>query len=85
MNREQISNKIIGILRADLLIDEIKEDDNIKNDLMLDSLDIVELSFIIEKRFHITIDMDIWRTIEDWSVSQLIDYVDKEVNKNIAE
>ena len=85
MNREQISNKIIGILRADLLIDEIKEADNIKNDLMLDSLDIVELSFIIEKRFHITIDMDIWRKIEEWSVSQLIDYVDKEVNKNIAE
>lgn len=57
MTEEQIKERIFNLLldRSYDVNIEIKEDMNITNDLMFDSLDEQELIFAIEREFDITI------------------------------
>ncbi|BAQ57000.1 acyl carrier protein [Lactobacillus acetotolerans] len=78
MTKEEVFNKVKDIIvdQLDVDADKIKEDTNFKEDLDLDSLDIFEVVDKLEDTYDIEIDTD----TDVSTVSQLVDYVLKQIN-----
>jgi len=56
---------------------EISGSDHLKNDLGLDSLDVVELEMELEKEFNFLVDDQVWSDIQDWCVDEVVVNVEK--------
>ena len=70
MNREEIKEKTIGIIRAsvpDLDGVEIKEDSNINTDASVDSMSFIYLMTQIESAFDIKIPQKKWAKLSTFS------------------
>ncbi|MBN7275960.1 acyl carrier protein [Lactobacillus acetotolerans] len=78
MTKEEVFNKVKDIIvdQLDVDADKIKEDTNFKEDLDLDSLDIFEVVDKLEDTYDIEIDTD----TDVSTVSQLVDYVLKQID-----
>lgn len=78
MTKEEVFNKVKAIIvdQLDVDADKIKEDTNFKEDLDLDSLDIFEVVDKLEDTYDIEIDTD----TDVSTVSQLVDYVLKQID-----
>ena len=73
MNRTEISEKVFEIIKLNLGVKEVQENQGIINDLGADSLDDVELIIEIEKEFEIKIPDEIAEKIV--TVKDLIDCI----------
>jgi len=58
---------------------EISGSDHLKNDLGLDSLDVVELEMELEKEFNFLVDDQVWSDIQDWCVDEVVVNVEKNI------
>ena len=57
------------------MVDNVTENDKLKDDLGLDSLDTVELVMECEKSFNISISDDIFDNINSFTVMEYVDYI----------
>lgn len=80
MNKEEISAKVCEIVVDQNCLDkeEVKAEANLKEDLALDSLDIVELTMKCEKEFNVTIKDEEAEAIV--TVGDITNLVDKKIN-----
>ena len=78
MTKDTVFNKVKDIIvdQLDVDADKIKEDTNFKEYLDLDSLDIFEVVDKLEDTYDIEIDTD----TDVSTVSQLVDYVLKQID-----
>lgn len=82
MEREQIKEKTIGLIRScvpDLDGVEIKEDSNINTDASVDSMSFIYLMTQIEAAFNITIPQKKWPKLSTFSA--LIDEIELRLKK----
>ena len=76
MGRREIAEKVIsrvnfvGMCNADL-------SSHLKNDLGMDSLDMIELGIQLNKSLHINIDEDTLLNLNNCTVSDVVDYLEK--------
>lgn len=75
MTREKIKEKIVGIIEDLGVGVEVTEESSLANDLGFDSLDVVELTINVEKKFRIDISDDEVSEVE--TVKDMIDVVEK--------
>lgn len=75
MTRENIKEKIVGIIEDLGVGVEVTEESSLANDLGFDSLDVVELTINVEKEFKIDISDD--EVSEVKTVKDVIDVVEK--------
>jgi acyl carrier protein len=76
-NRDQIQEKVIGIVSEQLSVpkDEVKPESHFVDDLKADSLDVVELVMEFEDEFEITIPDDDYEKIR--TVGDAINYIEE--------
>ena len=75
----EIFSAVSSIIKDIIDVDVVKSDDNLKNNLNMDSLHIVELAMNIEKEFNITLtdaDIDGLKTAQN-----CVDVVSKYLNE----
>jgi len=80
-NTENISGRVYMVLKEQLNLEVIGNDQRLLEDLDADSLDFVELSMELEEEFDIYIaivDFDSVKTVQD-----VIDFVNKKVKINV--
>ena len=84
MNKNYISNKIkehisvLSIINKDDILDSMS-----LKELGLDSLDVVELVFELEKEFNIVIDENIVERFQYEGIYGLINYIDSIINVDV--
>lgn len=76
--------RIKHILKEQYCIEQkIKDNDQLRRDLKLDDLDLMELSMIIEERFHIKVELD--EMDKTLTVKQLVAYLNQnQTNKTCS-
>ncbi len=73
MDRAELSEKVIAIIKDNLGEKEVHEDNNLIDDLKVDSLDIIELVMALEENFGVQI---IDNNSEKWlTVKNIIDFL----------
>jgi acyl carrier protein len=74
MNREQITQKVVEIVRNLLKVEgEVSDNTSLVKDLACDSLDVVELIMALEEAFDMTVgDDDIY---EIKTIGNIVDYI----------
>ena len=80
MSREEIEEKVKAFLLDDLEIDEDKiyDEAKLKDDMGIDSLDVVDIVVIVEKNFGFKIKPE--EMVGIATLSQFCDYIEKKVN-----
>ena len=79
MNIQEIESKVIEIIKEQTSDDfSIETSSSLREDLELDSLDIVEISMTCEKDFGVTINDDEYDGIS--TVKDLVDIIDRKLN-----
>lgn len=83
MNEQKLFDKV-----KDILVDiynleplEVIDDAYLKDDLGLDSLDVVEFTMEIEKEFEIRLEDEIMEHMVDWNVKQTVNYILTKIKK----
>ncbi|MDD6378862.1 MAG: phosphopantetheine-binding protein [Prevotella sp.] len=81
MTRKEIEDKVRAFLIDDLEIDEdkIKDDAQLKADLGIDSLDLVDIVVIVEKNFGFKIKPEEMKDVV--TLKDFCDYIERKVNK----
>lgn len=81
MERKEIEEKVRNFLINDLEIDEekISDDAKLKDDLGIDSLDLVDIVVIVEKNFSFKIKPDEMKEVK--TLKDFCDYIEKNVSK----
>lgn len=81
MTRKEIEDKVREFLIDDLEIDEdkIKDDAQLKADLGIDSLDLVDIVVIVEKNFGFKIKPEEMKEVV--TLKDFCDYIERKVNK----
>ncbi|MDY6318315.1 MAG: phosphopantetheine-binding protein [Prevotella sp.] len=81
MTRKEIEDKVRAFLIDDLEIDEdkIKDDAQLKADLGIDSLDLVDIVVIVEKNFGFKIKPEEMKEVV--TLKDFCDYIERKVNK----
>ncbi len=79
MERKEIEEKVRNFLINDLEIDEekISDDARLKEDLGIDSLDLVDIVVIVEKNFGFKIKPEEMKTVK--TLKQFCDYIEEKV------
>lgn len=79
MTRKEIEDKVRAFLIDDLEIDEdkIKDDAQLKADLGIDSLDLVDIVVIVEKNFGFKIKPEEMKGVV--TLKEFCDYIEKKV------
>ena len=82
MTRKEIEDKVRAFLIDDLEIDEdkIKDDAQLKADLGIDSLDLVDIVVIVEKNFGFKIKPEEMKEVV--TLKDFCDYIERKVNKS---
>jgi len=77
--RRVILDNLIEIISYKMGVDEndVTPEAHLKNDLGLDSLDIVEFSMEIEKEYNFIFDDKTADRVQDWTIDQMINYIEK--------
>ena len=80
MNRNEIEEKVRNFLIEDLEIDEekITPDARLKEDLGIDSLDVVDIVVIVERNFGFKIKPEEMKGVDTYS--KFCDYIETKVN-----
>jgi acyl carrier protein len=71
MEKEEIKKKVLYLLAEMFDLVDVKDEDRLKDDLGLDSLDVVELIVYLERDFKVHFDS----AFESKTVSELVDKV----------
>lgn len=81
MTRKEIEDKVRAFLIDDLEIDEdkIKDDAQLKADLGIDSLDLVDIVVIVEKNFGFKIKPEEMKEVV--TLKDFCDYIERKINK----
>lgn len=81
MERKEIEEKVRNFLINDLEIDEekISDDAKLKDDLGIDSLDLVDIVVIVEKNFGFKIRPEEMKDVK--TLKDFCDYIEKNVSK----
>ena len=74
-----MEEKIIGIIKDQLCVKEVKIEDSIIDDLGADSLDNIELVMALEEEFDIDISSD--EAAENTKVYEIVDLIQEKVEK----
>lgn len=82
MNINQINHELAVIQTIDFYIKNVKKKDyivllnsHLVNDLGIDSLDVIELGFLLEEKFSIKIEIDLLMGISASYVSDLVKFI----------
>ena len=80
MSRQEIEEKVRAFLIDDLEIDEekIKDDATLKEDMGIDSLDLVDIVVIVEKNFGFKLKAEEMAGVDTYG--QFCDYIERKVN-----
>jgi acyl carrier protein len=73
ISRDEIQAGIEKVIKKVMKVDQVKENDNLRSDLQVDSLDVCELSMNIEKHFSIALLDDDIEKFQDMTVGEIID------------
>jgi acyl carrier protein len=79
LERRKLHENLIEVLCFKMGVheDDIVPEAHMKNDLGLDSLDLVEFSMEIEKEYNFIFDDKTADTFQDWTINQLINHIEK--------
>ena len=78
--REEIEKKVRAVISA-VIDDEVEMNDLMKDDLMCDSIDLVEIVMDLEKEFGIDIPNNEAEAAAGWTVSEVCDYVEEKIKE----
>ena len=78
--REEIEKKVRAVISA-VIDDEVNMNELMKEDLMCDSIDFVEIVMDLEKEFGITIQDNEAEAAAGWTVSEVCDYVEEKIKE----
>ena len=78
--REEIEKKVSAII-SDVIINTVDMNDLMKDDLCLDSIDLVEIVMDLEKEFGIDIPNNEAEAAAGWTVSEVCDYVEEKIKE----
>jgi len=80
MEKEKIIETVNTFLIEELEIepDQIKNDASLKDDLNIESLDLVDILVLIEKEFRVKADAD--ELVKVISVEELYNFIEKRIN-----
>ena len=74
---DTLSNYIKNVKKQDK---EVKLDSHLINDLDIDSLDTIELAFLLEEGYGVSIDIDKIMQVQVYTVSELIEFIKNNCN-----
>jgi len=72
---QKLTNILIEL--KDVAPEKIKLESKLKNDLRLDSLDIVEVVMECETKFSIRIDDDLFGPMQRWTVGDMVEFLEE--------
>ena len=78
--REEIEKKVRAVISA-VIDDEVNMNELMKEDLMCDSIDFVEIVMDLEKEFGIDIPNNEAEAAAGWTVSEVCDYVEEKIKE----
>ena len=78
--REEIEKKVRAVISA-VIDDEVNMNELMKEDLMCDSIDFVEIVMDLEKEFGIDIPNNEAEAAAGWTVSEVCDYVEEKLKE----
>ena len=73
-----MEERVIEIIKVALGVKNPKMGDELESDLMMDQLDLMELSMVLEEEFNVSVSDDDgrkWKTVGD-----VVEYIKKEVD-----
>ena len=74
---DTLSNYIKNVKKQDK---EVKLDSHLINDLDIDSLDTIELAFLLEEGYGVSIDIDKIMQVQVYTVSELVEFIRNNCN-----
>jgi acyl carrier protein len=74
---DTLSNYIKNVKKQDK---EVKLDSHLINDLDIDSLDTIELAFLLEEGYGVSIDIDKIMQVQVYTVSELVEFIKNNCN-----
>lgn len=78
--REEIEKKVRAVISA-VIDDEVNMNELMRDDLMCDSIDLVEIVMDLEKEFGIDIPNNEAEAAAGWTVSEVCDYVEEKLKE----